>query len=108
VLGHRGGGAAGPGGERDARGGGGVHRAEDRAVGEVHREADLAPAATAGDALAEQLGVVVLDAEHLHVERLLRGPDASGDGSGKCSSCGLCAIDRHGVKPHCNGGDGPE
>ena len=48
-------------------------------------------AGAARDELAEQLGVVVVDAEDALVERLLGGPDAGGDGAGEGAAGGLGA-----------------
>ena len=47
------------------------------------RGPDRAHGAPADDRLAEQLGVVVGDAEHALVQRLLGRPDAGGDGAGE-------------------------
>jgi hypothetical protein len=75
----------------------GVDGPEHRAVGQVDRGAhepggDGAP----GHELAEQLRVVVVDAEDALVERLLGGPDAGGHGAGQRASESLCGVDRHG------------
>ena len=72
-------------GAGQARGDVGVERAEQRAVGDVQREPDrlaCAGRARAREA-AEQLGVVVVDAEHALVERLLRGPHGRGGRAGE-------------------------
>ena len=47
-------------------------------------------AGAARDELAEQLGVVVVEAEDALVERLLRGPHAGGDGAGEGAAGGPC------------------
>ena len=84
MLGEPGGGAAHGARAGQARGDVGVDRAEHRAVGEVQREADRLGGGRAHAREApEQLGVVVVDAEHALVERLLRGPDGRGGRAGQ-------------------------
>jgi hypothetical protein len=67
----------------------------------VDGEADGArrPAARSGEA-AEQLRVVVLDAEHALVERLLRRPHGSGGDAGQRPPQRPRAVEGHGG--HCN------
>ena len=69
--------------------------AEQRAVGDVHRDADRerrGARRVARDQGAEQLGVVVVDAEDALVERLLRGPDAGGDRAGQRPAQRACPV----------------
>src|SRR5215218_3503801 len=97
VLGERDDRAAAPGRQRHPRRDVRVRGAHQRAVAEMDHRPDDGPPGPAGEDLAEQLAVVVVDPEDRLVERLLREPDACGNRPGEGSANGLGAIDHHGA-----------
>ena len=98
VLGEPGGRAARPGGQRHRGRHVRVRRPEQRAVGDVHRDADRMPRPAAGHRLAEQLLVEVGHAEDPLVERRLGGPHAGRDGARERAAGGPSDIHAHGVE----------
>ena len=72
--------------QRNVGGNVGVNGAKERAVGKVHHSANRSPGRPARYGLAEQLGVVVGNAEDSHVNWLLKRPDAGGDRSSQCAA----------------------
>ena len=72
-----------------------VDRAERRAVDDVQREPDREPGRLARDELAEQLDVVVLDAEDLLVERLLGGPHRGAGRAREGAAEGAGSVEGH-------------
>jgi hypothetical protein len=72
-----------------------VERAERRAVEDVHGHPDREPGRLARDELAEQLDVVVVDAEDALVERLLRRPHRDARHAREGAAEGAGAVERH-------------
>ena len=78
-----------------------VQGAEQRAVLDVQRRADgLRLGAAAGDQAAQQLGVVVVDAEEAPVERLGGEPHRRAHAAGEGTADSPCPVEGHGG--HCN------
>jgi hypothetical protein len=61
----------------------------------VGGEPDRQPGGAAREELAEQLDVVVLDAEDALVERLLGGPGGRAGGAGEGAAEGAGAVEGH-------------
>ena len=64
----------------------GVDGAEERSIGQMHHGADRPPGRPARYGLAEQLGVVVGNAEDSHVNWLLKRPNTGGNRSSQCAA----------------------
>ena len=64
----------------------GIDGAKERAICQMHHSADRPPSGPARYGLAEQLGVVVGNAEDSHVNWLLKRPNTGGNRSSQCAA----------------------